>query len=156
MLVCKQCLAAIEAHEGKQKTESYYDDEVLCEWCGEAPVERAIIDGNINVLIIKPRFAPYAQRIESGYKSLQSVVGGFIEAIYPFDDDVALICNADGKINGLPTNRTLVYPDGSVADTIRGTFLIARVIGDRFGSLTEEQIEKYYALFEQTEQTEVA
>lgn len=43
MVVCKHCLQAIEAHEGRQiKKEIEYDDErindkseIYCEWCEE-------------------------------------------------------------------------------------------------------------------------
>ena len=49
--------------------------------------------GKISVLIIEPMKKPYAQEIDSGLASLQKAVGGDIEAVYPYDDPVALVCN---------------------------------------------------------------
>ena len=61
----------------------------------------------MNVLLVEPMREPRAVQIESGLESLQQAVGGYIEAVYPFDDPVAVIVNDEGKINGLPLNRAL-------------------------------------------------
>ena len=47
----------------------------------------------MKVLIVEPGKSPYAAEIESGLKSLQAAVGGDIQAVYPYEDPVALICN---------------------------------------------------------------
>ena len=48
----------------------------------------------INVLICEPLTAPYMKEIDSSLESLQATVGGgLIQAIYPFEDQVALVCN---------------------------------------------------------------
>ena len=59
----------------------------------------------MNVLLVEPMREPRAVQIESGLESLQKAVGGYIEAVYPFDDPVAVIVNDEGKINGRPPNR---------------------------------------------------
>lgn len=105
----------------------------------------------MNVLIVKLRLTPYAQQIDCGLESLQSIVGGDIEAIYPFEDNVALICNAEGKSNGMPYNRALKYGDGTIADVICGTFIVAGLTEESFGSLSEDQIKKYCEAFENVE-----
>ena len=44
----------------------------------------------------------------SSLESLQAAVGGgLIEAVYPFEEEVAIVCNEEGKINGMPLNRAL-------------------------------------------------
>ena len=54
----------------------------------------------INVLILEPLTPPYMKEIDSELESLQATVGGgLIQAIYPFEDQVALVCNDEGKIN---------------------------------------------------------
>ena len=63
---------------------------------GEA-VER---DSTIAVLIVEPGKKPYVKEIDSGLESLQHEVGGYIEAIYPYEDPVALVCNEEGKLEG--------------------------------------------------------
>ena len=91
----------------------------------------------MKVLIIEPSFEPREAEIESGLESLQSVVGGNIEAIYPYEDEVAIICNEEGKINGLPLNRSIVM-NGETVDIIAGTFLVAGLTKSNFGSLSPE------------------
>lgn len=41
----------------------------------------------------------------SNLKSMQSVVGGYIQAYYPWLEEVVIVCNDEGKINGMPLNR---------------------------------------------------
>ena len=70
--------------------------------------------------------------------------------LYPFGDLVALICNEEGKLLGLPLNRPLRHPEtGAVYDIVCGTcFLCGAPPGsDRFASLTEEQIARYSERF---------
>ena len=49
----------------------------------------------MKVLIVEPSKEPYVKEINSSLESMQSVVGGLIQAIYPFDHPVALICNKE-------------------------------------------------------------
>lgn len=103
----------------------------------------------MKVLVVEPNKKPEVREISSGLESMQAVVGGLIEAIYPFDDPVALICNEEGKITDLPLNRCLRDEDGEIADIIAGTFFLcgAPADSDSFTSLTEEQIETYTERF---------
>lgn len=102
----------------------------------------------ITVLVVEPGEVPYAKEIDSGLESLQSEVDGWIEAIYPFEDPVAIICNEDGKLNGLPLNRAIISEETSdVMDIIAGKFLIAGLTDDNFGSLTDEQIKTFSQKF---------
>ena len=57
-------------------------------------------DSTIAVLVVEPGKEPYVKEIDSGLKSLQHEVGGCIEAIYPYEDPVALVCNEEGKLEG--------------------------------------------------------
>ena len=103
----------------------------------------------MKVVIVEPHKKPEAREIGSGLEAMQTVVGGLIEAIYPFDDPVALVCNEEGKINGLPLNRCLRNVDGQIIDVIAGTFFLCGAPADSesFTSLTEEQIETYTKRF---------
>ena len=85
-------------------------DEYRITGSGEA-VER---DSTIAVLIVEPGKEPYVKEIDSDLKSLQHEVGGYIEAIYPYEDPVALVCNEEGKLEGLPLNRALRDEDGDI------------------------------------------
>ena len=96
----------------------------------------------MKVLIVEPWKRPYAAEIPAGLESLQKMVGGLIQAVYPFEDAVALICNDEGKLLGLPINRPLYDEDGEMYDILVGTFLVVGLTEDDFGSLPEEMIEK--------------
>ncbi len=54
----------------------------------------------MNVLVVEPMKKPYMKDIDSGLHSLQKEVGGYIEAIYPYEDLVGLVCNEEGKWKG--------------------------------------------------------
>ena len=86
---------------------------------------------------------PTVQKIDGSLESMQKLVGGHIQAIYPFDDPVAIVCNDEGKLLGLPMNRTLTDDHGVPYDIVCGTFFVAGLKEDYFTSLTEQQIEKY-------------
>lgn len=102
----------------------------------------------ITVLVVEPGEVPYVKEIDSGLESLQSEVDGWIEAIYPFDDPVAVICNEEGKLNGLPLNRAIISEETSdVIDIISGKFLVVGLTDDNFGSLTDEQIKTFSQKF---------
>ena len=105
----------------------------------------------MKVLVVEPEKEPYVKEISSGLSSLQKEVGGFIEAVYPFEDPVAIICNEEGKLEGLPLNRALRDEDGHVYDIIAGTFLIAGLSEDNFCSLDDAQLEKFSAMYKSPE-----
>ena len=103
----------------------------------------------MRVLIVEPERKPEAKEIDGSLKTMQSIVGGYIQAIYPFDDSVALVVNDDGKIMNLPANRGLRDENGQIYDIVCGTFFIcgAPADSDHFTSLTPEQIERYRKRF---------
>lgn len=97
----------------------------------------------LRVLVVEPGQPPAVQEIDGSLESMQRLVGGYIQAVYPFDDPVALICNEEGKLLGLPMNRTLRDARGVPYDIVCGTFFLAGIAEDDFASLTDRQIEKY-------------
>ena len=105
----------------------------------------------MRILKIEPEKAPVEAEITGTLDSMQEIVGGTIQAIYPFEDATALLCNDEGKILGLPLNRALFLPGESQPyDIIAGTFFIcgAPENAERFTSLTEEQLQRYKQIFE--------
>lgn len=106
----------------------------------------------MRVIKVEPHRAPYIKEIEGSLSSLQSEVGGYIECLYPFEDEVGLICNEEGKLIGLDYNRALKDEDGNKFDIICGNFLVVGLTEDDFGSLSEEQIEKYMNLYSKIEE----
>lgn len=107
----------------------------------------------INVILVKPMETPEVITINDDLKTLQKIVGGNIEMIKPFVDDVALICNEEGKMMGMPLNRSIYSMSRQVVDIIAGPFLIAYapVESERFLSLPKELEKKYMKLFREPE-----
>lgn len=103
----------------------------------------------MRVLVVEPERRPEVREIDGSLETMQSLVGGYIQAIYPFDDPVALVCNDDGKFMNLPANRGLRDENGRMYDIVCGTFFLcgAPADSDHFTSLTPEQIERYQARF---------
>ncbi len=97
----------------------------------------------MRVVYVKPGEPAEIIEINRGLESLQQAVGGDIEAVYPFEEPVALICNEEGKLEPLPFNRALYDEDGQVYDIIYGSFLITGIGQEDFCSLSEKQAERF-------------
>ena len=98
----------------------------------------------ITVLLVNPYEAPKSIEIPADLSAYQKLVGGTIQAIYPsMEDLIALICNDEGKLLGLPLNRPLFDDEGNLYDIIAGSFFVAGLSDDDFASLSPELIQKY-------------
>ncbi len=96
----------------------------------------------MDVILVEPEKAARKAVIDGDLSSLQKAVGGYIQAIYPYEDPVAIVCNEEGKLNGLPLNRKL-----EDYDIIAGTFLICGLGEEDFASLPKELADKYMEKF---------
>lgn len=105
----------------------------------------------MDVLLIKPFMYPQKVKIGCELEDLQAAVGGDIEAVYPFNDPVAIICNEEGKFNGSELNRSLRGEDGEIYDILAGDFLVTGLTEENFGSLSPELMKKYEEHFHQPE-----
>ncbi len=105
----------------------------------------------IKVLFIEPMKEPRVVEIEHSLETLQRLVGGYIQALYPWEDEVAVICDDEGKFKPYLLNRVLENDDGEIYDVISGNFLIVGLTKDSFGSLSDAYIVKYRKKFCKTE-----
>lgn len=104
------------------------------------------MENKIKVIVVEAGKLPVIQYIGNDLKSMQSVVGGYIEEI-SLSDNAVLVCNEEGKIKGLEANRRV----GN--DVIAGTFFIAGDDGSEdLVSLTDEQIKHYTECFQEIEE----
>ena len=108
-------------------------------------------ENTLSVLKIAPGQHPQQVEIDKNLKALQQAVGGSIDAVYPFADPVAIICNDEGKLMGLPLNRALRDEDGQMYDAVAGDFLVVGLGEEDFASLTPELAQKYEEHFHQPE-----
>ena len=88
--------------------------------------------------------------IDDKLEAMQDVVGGLIQEYMPWEDEVALIVNEEGKVSGLPLNRGIRNQDGRVQDVIAGDFFIcyAPIESERFLSMPQDLEKKYLEMFD--------
>ena len=104
----------------------------------------------MRVILCKPDERAKVIEMEDSLESMQNMVGGLIEEYMPWDDEVAIVCNEEGKMNGLPLNRGITDENGHLQDIIAGDFFIcyAPIESERFLSMPPELEEKYLEMFE--------
>ena len=104
----------------------------------------------MNVLVVEPGYLPYEKEILDSadhLEQMQAIVGGLIEPIYPYHEEVAIVCNEEGLINGLPFNRSVPGGYGGVF----GTFFICGLGEEDFCSLPPELTERFKTEFRNSE-----
>lgn len=104
----------------------------------------------IKVILCKPDERAEVVEIDDKLEAMQELVGGLIQEYMPWEDDVAVICNEEGKMTGLPLNRGIRGEDGQLQDIIAGDFFIcyAPIESERFLSMPPELEAKYKELFD--------
>ena len=86
----------------------------------------------INVIYKEPGKRPRILTINNELTVLQCLVGGYIQVVN-IENDVALICNEEGKLLGLEPN---VYING-IGDTVVGPVILAGRKGEDFISIDD-------------------
>ena len=99
----------------------------------------------MQVVIANPGQPADIAQITSDLPALQAVVHGYLEH-WATVDHVCFLCNEEGRLHGMPINRTLTLPD-QTQWTIVGPILLVGLDADtgEFESLTPGE-----ALFWQT------
>lgn len=107
----------------------------------------------INVLLIEPSKYPKQIEIEDTLEAMQETVGGYIEEYLPFDDEVAIICNEEGKMTGAELNRAIYSDDKEILDIIAGKFFIAYapIESEKLLSMPKDLMKKYEDKFKYPE-----
>lgn len=107
----------------------------------------------IRVVLLEPGKLAGITKIGVSLEEMQAAVGGYIEAIYPFSEEVALVCNEEAKLIGMPLNRALRQEDsGEILDIIAGPCFLCDCSGENFGSLSRKQAVRYANQFRFPEQ----
>ena len=101
----------------------------------------------MKVLAVMPGKKPVKVELDGTLESMQTFVGGSIQAVYPFDDPVAIVCNEEGKLLGMEYNRALYDESGAVYDILCGPFFICGLGAEDFTSLSDALTDKYYKYF---------
>ena len=64
-------------------------------------------ENKIRVLYVQPGKYPEERVIEHTLAAMQALVGGDIEAVYPWEDNACVVCDDEGKLKHKPLNRPL-------------------------------------------------
>ena len=111
----------------------------------------------IRVIVCRPMEKAEVIEINDDLRSMQETVGGMIEEYTPFYDendprveDVAIICDDEGKMKRRQMNRAIQDENGKVLDIIAGPFFIcyAPIESEKFLSLPKDLEEKFRKKFE--------
>ena len=78
----------------------------------------------ISVLAVRQNEAPEMIELEDDLRAMQDFVGGNIEAVRPWGDDVIIICDEEALLKRLPPNRIIQHPSGDVCCVICGPFFL--------------------------------
>ena len=107
-----------DLHVGLKGVVKYVDDEakIFVEWengmtfpltTDDDCFRKIKTEPTISVLYVEPDKYPKVIEIEDTLEAMQELCGGYIEEYMPYDDLVAIVCNAEGKMNGMPLNRAV-------------------------------------------------
>ena len=96
----------------------------------------------MKVLLLEPGKIARAAEIEHTLNSMQSVVGGIITVVYPFEAAVGVVANDEGLLLGLSLNRKL-----SEEVIIAGTCFICGLGEEDFTDLPNDPMERYRQQF---------
>ena len=66
----------------------------------------------MKILVVEPMKPCEVREIPDTLEAMQALVGGYIQAVYPFQEEVAVICNEEGRNLDLPYNRPLMDESG--------------------------------------------
>lgn len=138
--------------------EMWNNGDIILDADNFADVEYAADNGKeieklneLEVLLVEPDQYARMTTIEAGLSSMQEIVGGYIQSVNYFDEPVTLVCNEEGKINGMELNRAIKDENGKMIDIVAGTFFICGVGEENFTSLPPEHRAKFEKMFKKPE-----
>lgn len=102
----------------------------------------------MRVVYVEPNKAPYVAEVAHTLEAEQKAVGGYIEVVYPDDNETCIICNEEGKLIGMEGNRRI----GDGSSIIAGPFFICGTTEEDFRGLTDNEVDLYMDRFKEPEQ----
>ena len=105
-------------------------------------------DNLMRVVYVEPNKAPYVAEVTHTLEAEQKAVGGYIEVVYPDDNETCIICNEESKLIGMEGNRRI----GDGSSIIAGPFFICGTTEEDFRGLTDNEVNLYMDRFKEPEQ----
>ena len=110
-------------------------------------IENLKDENKMKVVLLEPGKVAVIAEIGTTLEDMQNIVGGDIEAYYPFDEEVCFVCDEEGKLKGSALNRAVYGENKEMIEIIAGTAFVCDCSGENFGSLNEGQQKKYCEMF---------
>lgn len=96
----------IEVINDDGKSKFYYCDRIGFKEV-DFDTDKVPVEQKMQVVLLRPGRKAEITEIGKGLEALQQIVDGDIQAVYPYEEEVCIICNDEGKLIGLPLNRAL-------------------------------------------------
>lgn len=139
------------------------NDEDFFEEFSDEQLETPPAEKTIKVVLLTPGKRAEIVEIDNNLEGLRKAIeADWIQAVYPFDDPVAVICDDEGKLNGKMPNRGLFTSDldgssfdltpyerceGEMYDVLVGKVIICGIDGENYSSLSNDLAAKYLKRF---------
>lgn len=106
-------------------------------------------ENTIRVVLVEPGKQARIADIEASLEGYYRAIGAdTIQAVYPFEEEVCIICDDEGKLNGRQLNRALRDEETKeVYDIVAGPFFVCSCKEPRYTSLSTEQQRRYLNLY---------
>ena len=110
---------------GEEKSTFHFCDSIgFREVDFDPDMTEPLKEKKIKVVLCEPGKVARVAEIGTELSDLQRVVGGLIEPYYPFEEQVCIVCNDEGKYNGMRPCRAIYGEDREMMDIIFGPFFI--------------------------------
>lgn len=115
----------------------------------DASKAKPLQENTIRVVLVEPGKQARIADIEASLEGYYRAIGAdTIQAVYPYEEEVCIICDDEGKLTGRPLNRALRDEDTKeIYDIIAGTFFVCSCKEPRYTSLSTDQQRRYLNLY---------
>lgn len=102
---------------GEEKSTFHFCDSIgFREVDFDPDMTEPLKEKKIKVVLCEPGKVARVAEIGTELSDLQRVVGGLIEPYYPFEEQVCIVCNDEGKYNGMRLCRAIYGEDREMMD----------------------------------------
>lgn len=115
----------------------------------DASKAKPLQENTIRVVLVEPGKQARIANIEASLEGYYRAIGAdTIQAIYPFEEEVCIICDDEGKLTGRQLNRALRDEETKeIYDIVAGPFFVCSCKEPRYTSLNTEQQRRYLNLY---------
>lgn len=115
----------------------------------DASKAKPLQENTIRVVLVEPGKQARIADIEGSLEGYYRAIGAdTIQAVYPYEEEVCIICDDEGKLTGRPLNRALRDEDTKeIYDIIVGTFFVCSCKEPHYTSLSTDQQRRYLEQF---------